>query len=384
MDSKKLKILFNTNSMYAPSGYGQQAAEILPQIRDEGYKLGCIDFFGLEGNKLLIDGILHYPRMQHLYGSDAMVYHGVDFNTDVTISLQDIWVLNPQDLAHVRRWIPLMPVDHEPVPKLVLEKLKHAYRIITYSKFGQKELEKAGFNSAYIQHTVDTDIFKPLDKKELRKEFGLPQDAFIWGMVAANKDNPPRKSFQEVMDAFAIFLKKEPKAVLYMHTIPDFPGGFPIKEYAQVIGILDKIILPKVYDMQFKMGKEDMAKVYNIMDVLLLPSVSEGFGVPAIEAQACGVPVVVNNFTSMPELVKNHITGEICDVLYRRFSPLGSYVGVPSSKSIYDCVCRIKDSNRELMGKAARQFMVDNYDSKKVFKEKWIPFLEKIEKEIYP
>lgn len=384
MEPKKLRILFNTNSPWSPSGYGQQAAEILPQIRDEGYHLGCVDFFGLEGGKLLIDGILHYPKINHLYGSDAMVHHGAEFGADVVMSLQDIWVLNPQDLSQIKRWIPVLPIDHDPAPGPILDKLKYAYRIVTYSKFGQDELARRGFNSTYIQHTVDTEIFKPMDKKALRREFGMPEDAFIWGMVAANKDNPPRKSFQEVMDAFVVFLKKAPKSLLYLHTIPDFPGGFPIKEYAHMLGILDKLILPKPYDMQYKIQKPDMAKVYNIMDVLLLPSVSEGFGVPAIEAQSCGVPAVVNNFTSMPELVQNHITGEVCELLYRRFSPLLSYVGVPSAKSVYDCVCRIKDSNRELMGKAARQFIVDNYDSKKVFKEKWVPFLSQIEKEIYP
>jgi len=381
---KKLRILFNTNALWSPSGYGQQAAEILPNIRDEGYTLAGIDFYGLEGGKIIVDGILHYPKMQHVYGSDAMVHHGKEFGADVVMSLQDIWVLNPQDLQQVKRWIPIVPIDHDPAPKAIIEKLKHAYRIVTYSQFGQKELERHGFNSTYIQHTVDTNIFKPMDKKALRKQFGLPDDAFIWGMVAANKDNPPRKSFQEVMDAFVVWLKKYPKSLLYLHTFPDFPGGFPIKDYAQMIGITDKIILPNPYEMAYNIQKPDMAMVYNCMDVLLLPSVSEGFGVPAIEAQACGIPVVVNNFTSMPELVQNHITGEVCDVLYRRFSPLGSYVGIPSAKSIYDCVKRIKDSDRELMGKAAREFMVKEYDTKTVFDAKWKPFLLQLEQEIYP
>ena len=64
-----------------------------------------------------------------------------------------------------------------------------------------------------------------MDKKERKRKAGLPEDAFVMGMVAANKDNPPRKSFQEVMDAFVIFLKKYPNSVLYLHTYPDFPGA---------------------------------------------------------------------------------------------------------------------------------------------------------------
>ncbi len=359
-------------------------AELLPLIKEQGYTQAICDFFGLEGGRLLLDGVLNYPKMNHVYGSDALVHHARNFNADVAMTLQDIWVLNPEDLKQVKRWIPLVPIDHDPTPQAILERLKLAYRIVTYSKFGQEEVKKHGFNSTYIPHTVNTDIFKPMDRKQRRKEVNIPEDTFILGMVAANKDNPPRKSFQEVMDAFVVFLQKYPNSLLYLHTIPDFPGGFPIREYAKFIGIQDKVLCPDPYQMSFNTDKATMAKIYNVFDVLLMPSISEGFGVPAIEAQACGVPVVVNNFTSMPELIENHITGEVCDVLYKRFSHLLSYVGVPSAKSIYDCIVRIKQSDRAAMGKAAREHIVENYDTKTVFKEKWIPFLEKLEKEIYP
>ena len=61
-------------------------------------------FLRIGRRKLNINGILHYPKMNHVYGSDAMIYHGQDFNTDVTFSLQDIWVLNDVDLQKVKRW----------------------------------------------------------------------------------------------------------------------------------------------------------------------------------------------------------------------------------------------------------------------------------------
>jgi glycosyltransferase involved in cell wall biosynthesis len=382
-ETKQLRLFFNSNAPWATSGYSNQMAELLPLLRDAGYPTAMTDFFGLEGGKIMVDGVLHYPKINHVYGSDALIHHARDFKADVAFSLQDIWVLNPTDLAQVNRWIPIVPIDHDPVPKAILQFLKYAYRIVTYSKFGQSELQNNGLYSTYIPHTVNTEVFKPMNKIDRKKATGLPIDAFIVGMVAANKDNPPRKSFQEVLDAFKLFLEKVPNSYLYMHTNPEFPGGFPIHLYAEFIGIRDRILFPDVYQLNFNTQKEQMSLIYNSFDLLLMPSISEGFGVPAIEAQACGIPVIVNNFTSMPELVEKGVTGEVCDVLTKRWSLMQSYMGIPSTQSLFDCMMKMYRADRDKMGKAARKKMEKEYDTKKIFKASWLPFLDKLDKEIY-
>jgi len=379
---KTLRLFINSNAPWSISGYGQQMNDLVPRIRGKGYQLAVSAFYGLEGGILNINDVVYYPKINHVYGSDAIVHHAKDFKADIVFTLQDIWILHPNDLKKVDKWIPIVPIDHEPVPKQIIDRLKMAYRIVTYSKFGHEELKRNGLHSTYIPHTVDTKAYAPQEKKRRKVEAGLPEDVFLCGMVSANKDNPPRKSFQEAMEAFKMFLEKVPNAMLYIHTFPDFPGGFPIKQFAEFIGIKNKVIFPNEYLMNFKYGKEQMSNVYNTFDMLLCPSTNEGFGVPIIEAQSCGVPVVVNNFTAMPELVKNHITGEICEIGYKRYDQIGSYVATPDVKSLYDCMMRIYKSDRVKMGKAAREHVVKNYDTDVVFKEKWIPFLSRLEEEV--
>lgn len=383
--SKKLRILWSSNAVWATSGYAQQSAEILPRINKLGYPLAASNFFGQMGGKFVMDGILQYPTINHAYGSDAMVLHGNDFNADVTLSLQDSWILSPEDLQHVRRYIPWLPVDHDPIPGVVLDKLKFAYRIIAMSKFGQKQLQSKGFHATYIPHTVDTNIFKPLNKFQRKKESGMPPDSFIIGMVAANKDNPPRKAFQEVLEAFKKFLEVEPKAKIYFHTNPDFPGGFPIKQFAQFLGLTsEQVLFPDPYQLNFNTGKAEMNKIYNCFDMLLCPSVSEGFGIPIIEAQACGVPVVVNNWTAMPELIVPGKTGYVCEIGSKWFSPQGSYMARPDVLSLLLQMVKVHDADRTKMGKAAREHIVQNYDTDTIFAQSWVPLLERIERELYP
>lgn len=384
---KKLRIFINSNADWAPSGYAQQLAELLPHLVEAGYPTAVSAFYGLTGGIIERNGVVYYPSLNHVYGSDALVYHARDFKADVTFTLQDIWVLTPEDLQQTNRWIPLVPIDHDPVPQQIIDRLKLAYRIVVPSKFGKKEVQRNGLYSSYIPYTVNTTVFKPMkteERSKVRQNANIADSTFLFGMVSANKDNPPRKSYQEVMDAFKMFLEKHPDSKLYIHTDPNFPGGFPIQQYAHTLGIQDKILHPDPYQLNFKIGKEGMAKIFASFDCLLAPSTNGGFEVPIIEAHSCGVPVITQNFTAMGELVEEDVTGWICKTLTKRFTGLGSYAGVPDTQSLYECMEKAFVADRKKMGKECRTRVVKQYDTKTIFESKWRPFLEKLEKEVYP
>jgi glycosyltransferase involved in cell wall biosynthesis len=123
--------------------------------------------------------------------------------------------------------------------------------------------------------------------------------------VAANKGQPDRKAFQANLRAWAAFAEETPGARLYLHTDPTpQAGGVNIEALTRALGIDGQVIYPDRYTY-YNIGypAEWMALLYNAVDVLLAASMTEGFGIPLIEAQACGTPVVTTDFASMTELV---------------------------------------------------------------------------------
>jgi glycosyltransferase involved in cell wall biosynthesis len=90
-----------------------------------------------------------------------------------------------------------------------------------------------------------------------------------------------------------------------LHTDPHgLAGGWNLIKVLQSLGIpKDKVLLPNPQDYRFGMAKKDLAAIYTRMDVLLAPSYGEGFGVPAVEAQACGTRVIGSNWAATPDLI---------------------------------------------------------------------------------
>ena len=162
----------------------------------------------------------------------------------------------------------------------------------------------------YAPHGVDTTLFQPevLDVNGVspRDLFGVPADAFVVGMNAANKGNIKiRKSFPQAFAAFGLFVRDNPDAVLLVHSeMVGLGSGVHLPRLAEACGIpAGNIIFTEQYAYKMGLSPQAMVALYQAMDVLLAPSMGEGFGIPVVEAQACGVPVIVSDFSAQPELV---------------------------------------------------------------------------------
>ena len=103
------------------------------------------------------------------------------------------------------------PVDEWPPPVAVVEVLKHEkIQPIAMCRFGEHWLKKSGLDPLYVPHGVDTKVFKPGDRAAAREVLEIPEDAFLVGMVGANRGwskHAFRKAFPQAFDAFAQFAR---------------------------------------------------------------------------------------------------------------------------------------------------------------------------------
>lgn len=383
---RRLKILVNSNPGFSASGYGREIEHLLPRLKNDGWQVALNAFVGHEGAPREIDGILTYGRMADTWGSDGILFNGRHFGAHIIIEFADIWTLNPQFLQQLhnegRKLVAYVPIDQEPVPPNVLSNLRFCYKIITFSKFGQQALMKAGFMSQLIYEGTDTNIFKPLDKIQCRKDLGLPLDKFVIGMIGANKENPPRKGWQQALEAFKLFHDKHPESIFFYHTNQNSPAGFPIPQYAHYLGLDSALFKIDDYLSTFHFGADMMAKFYNSLDFLTHASLSEGFGLCSIESQSCGTPVVVNDCQSMPELVVPEKTGLVAKVGFKWFTNSLGFYHFPDTNSLYSKYEQLFRSDRVKMGQQAREWVEENFSIDALVEKKWIPLLNDLQTEI--
>lgn len=381
-----MRLTWLSNAPWVPTGYGNQTRTFTNRLNAAGYPTAVIAFFGHEGIPINFGTTLVYGRGFQLYGGDVAEAHSVDFHADLMLSLMDTFVMDP-DLWPRTRWVPWFPIDHEPIPLRVLEPVRKAYHALTMSKFGSAQMDAAGVEYTYIPHGIETDVFKPTEPTdEIRKYFGLPKDRFIVGMVAANKGYPPRKAFFQNIVAFAALHQKHPDALLYLHTFdgnPPRPEQVPLVEFCQRVGLTvgKDVMFPSQHGLTLGFPDQIMAQIYSAMDVHLLVSMGEGFGIPIVEAQACGTPVIVGDWTSMGELCFSGWKVDKKDAT-PWYTELSSFQFLPRPEAIAECLDAAYErrGNQEYR-KAARKGALA-YDADKVMEKYWLPFLRKMEERI--
>lgn len=363
----------------APTGYGAQTKLFAPRLA-EHHELTLSSFYGLEGARLAWEGIEVLPGLGGEYGNASLMSHARhcfgESRDGLVVTLIDVWVLSPQVVSQLNCacWV---PIDHAPAPPAVLRFFAESGAVpIAMSRFGVEQLQ--GLDPLYVPHAVDTEVFRPHDRSETRALVGVDEDAFLVGMVAANKGRPSRKGFQQALEAFALFRRRHPKALLYLHTIvdPNYSQGEDLASLMAALGLPDDSV--RICD-QYRMahnplGEQMMARIYSTFDVLVNPAQGEGFGIPIMEAQACGVPVIVTDFSAMRE---------VCGAGWRVgatpvWTGQGSWQAVAKVgdivQALEDCHALGAAKRIKLSDRARRHAL--GYDVEKVLDEQMLPALE--------
>ncbi len=139
-----------------------------------------------------------------------------------------------------------------------------------------------------IHNSLDTDLWKPIDKSSLREKYGLSADKHILAFVAAD---PQKKS--KGMDLLLGALEKLPSPEDYLLLIAGREGGL---EKIRQCGFA-------VRHFGYISDQEKMNEFYAMADLLVNPSLYETFGLVNIEAMSCGTPVVAFSICAMEEII---------------------------------------------------------------------------------
>lgn len=305
-----MRILIASDAPWHPTGYGTQLKQFCHRMVEDGHRVFvyCAGAF--------MGGYVNYEEGVTVVGAGGNDDRWgnrtwpeiVDFiDPDLIFTWLDVHGMNNYGWEEAPSYM-WAPIDTHPVPKEEVEILSRATKIMSPSRWGMEILKEANLDSVYVPCGIDMQVFD-IDpeggarwRKQLKPE--CDEDTFLIGMVGLNTGSPDRKGYGYAFDAIKAFVDNHPdeKIMVYIHADP-YGDGVAIN----LINLRDRMGLTNVIAFnppQLPWGRPNlyMRDMFNAFDVYLTTSITEGFGVPIVEAQACGKPVVVNACSSVTEL----------------------------------------------------------------------------------
>lgn len=357
----KLKILMCSEASFLNSGFSIYAKEILSRLYStDKYEIAEFASYAHvndEKDKDIPWSIYanavnskdsryqeYSSRTDNMFGRWRFDKVVIDFKPDVVIDVRDYWMSAYQEHSPTRKmfhWVLMPTVDSAPQQQQWIDTFLNADAIFTYSDWGANVLKEQSNNKInYIDTTspgVDLDIFRIQDKKICRESMGIETDAIIIGSVMRNQK---RKLIPELFTSFRTLLDKYEKnnnpigkkIYLYLHTsYPD--AGWDIPELLKESRVANKVLFTKVCrkcsnvsasiftgpqticpacltknlifpSVTSGVTSENLSTIYNCFDLYVQYAICEGFGMPQVEAGACGIPIATVNYSAMCDIVK--------------------------------------------------------------------------------
>ncbi|MDD5691450.1 MAG: glycosyltransferase family 1 protein [Candidatus Omnitrophica bacterium] len=183
--------------------------------------------------------------------------------------------------------------------KFVALAIKKAKRIIAVSEFTKSQIlsvyDLAEERITVIYNGV-SDIFRPIEDlsltREMKNKYNLPEDFILYvGRMDARKNI---EGLLRIFSRFKVITKRKEKLVLAGDSVHYFDK---IHKLSKALGIEGDIILTGY------IPEEDLPAVYNSSRLFASFSFYEGFGLPPLEAMACGIPVIVSDIPVFSEVL---------------------------------------------------------------------------------
>jgi len=399
MQEKRIKVLTLGDMPLATSGVGNQSKYVIEAL----LKSGKFEVFSLGG------AVKHpqYNLIKTEEWGDLWKILPVDKFGTKDLLRSVLWKEKPDIvwfMTDPRFWGWLWEMDNE-IRANVPMVYYHVWDNYPYPKFNKKFYESndviatiskltddivrtvaPDVETCYIPHAVNTDVFKKLDDKiikKLRKENKGPygydlDDRFV---VLFNSRNARRKHSGTLIFWFKEFLERigDDKAVLLMHTEPTDPNGPNLFQIVEDLN-LDK---GQVLFSRDKLEEKNMATLYNLADVTVNISDAEGFGLSCLESLACETPVVAIRTGGLQDQITDgsEVFGVAIEPCSRQIvgSQLVPYV-MEDRISKEDFITALYDmyfvgkGGRAKIGKSARSHVMKNF-SFDHFNKSWVDLM---------
>ncbi|MBI5748887.1 MAG: glycosyltransferase family 4 protein [Nitrospinae bacterium] len=248
------------------------------------------------------------PKILKREGAD--IYHSPTFSAPLYQQCKTIMTVH--DMIHLVFGKSIHRLYYRYIVKTAMMK---ASSIITVSEYSKTDIVKyLGIpkEKIYVTYNGIDEKFRPVHNKtidNIKKKYGIFSRYILF--VGNQK---PHKNVDNILKAFKMAMEKE--GLNHHLILVGVKNG-----YIKIAGELDKRV---IYINNHT--DDDLVELYQSADLFLSPSLYEGFGLPMLEAMACGVPVVTSNRTSIPEVTGNaailadpeniqEIANAICKVL---------------------------------------------------------------------
>lgn len=406
--SKKIKVIFICDDIRLNTGVGIQARKLLIGLNKTG-KYNVINIGNAlnhrDLNPVKYEDILIYPirsnRNQDM--KNAIRFIISKEKPDIIIPFGDprffFYLFEIDDEIREKSKIVFYHTwDNEPFPKYNLPYYQACDYLIFISKFSYNLISsKVNIPSYCIQHGYDKEEFYPLEEEEIQKEREhlkkLTHLKNLDFVIFWNNRNIERKRLGDVLMIFKEFQKNHPNSILFVNTDPIDMEGIDILRFQKD---LENEHLPYIFNFT-KVNSKELNKFYNIADVSLNISHSEGFGLCVGESLLAGTPVIATKTGGMTEQLQIEekklplpISIETKAFSFLLEPEVRHLYGVPGASYIYqDYVSQkqvlealykafhLKKAMRssentylQAIGKAGREFIINNLSIEKTI-QKW-------------
>jgi len=249
-----------------PYSFARRAAKYLKQHRDQ-YDI-------VHDNQCLGYGLLDIQK--HL-PTIATLHHPITHDRQLALDALDDWRMK----LLTRRWYSFLSMQ-----KKVTRKLAHVVTVSEQSKRdAEQDFELPEDHLKVIYNGIDTQQFKPQPHVQKSKH----------KLICTASADQPLKGLRYLLKALPKLVKLFPQ--LSLTVVGKLQPEGPTEKLIHRLGVADYV--------QFVSGisTDKLVELYGESTVAICPSLYEGFGLPAGEAMACGVPVISSNGGALPEVV---------------------------------------------------------------------------------